>query len=675
MNLKPASSAPDTAMNPAFSCPEPPSPPPRCDPAVRGVDSRANLRKAASPASAGRLLAALIGLGLFGLFAPHARAQWITQTNYLKPGWNGVYLHVNPHHDTLSAIAGLSGPIEEIWYWDVAKSRNRIIDSPQEGEVPSQWTIWYRTNGATDRMLTGNGAYLVRVSGTAPHVWRVTGKPVTPTYQWTLSGLNFIGFPTPPNAPPNFESFLQPAPELLVGSDRLFRYQGGELGPTNPVRIVRLLAPTIPVERDEAYWARAGTTYLQYFGPFRIEGTDTAGIQFGAKSGQARFRLRNQVTNDITVSLQLLTSEPHPSNGSTPTVPPLLLRGSINTATLTYSYTNLNTAPQRLTLTGKGQVGSEVEVVVGLNRSAMAGPPGTLFAGVLRLTDSLGFSQVDMAVSAERESTAGLWVGKASVSQVSHYLKNYAKATNAAEMTQVLARLQLEEGANGYHYRRDPNTGYLLAFGGPDQKKGAYVLDGPAKVDMGTVAAPFPLRLIVHNDGSLAQLLQKVYHGIGQASNLVLTTRENLLLPTRLAEARRIVAAHLPITGDSSWPLVGEMRPGQTMLATNRLAYDDHASNPFLHTYHPDHDNLNPAFNATLAGGLESYGVTRVIALTFTAPAGDDFNSLTQGSQAMAGDYDETITLHGLGSQTREYRVRGAFALKRISEIPSLTLQ
>jgi hypothetical protein len=73
-----------------------------------------------------------------------------------------------------------------------------------------------------------------------------------------------------------------------------------------------------------------------------------------------------------------------------------------------------------------------------------------------------------------------------------------------------------------------------------------------------------------------------------------------------------------------------------------------------------------------LGRGLESYGVTRRITLTFTAPE-SHFNSLTQGSQDLAGNYAEAITFEARGSQTRQYNVLGTFTLKRISDITSLT--
>ena len=624
-----------------------------------------------------RILSWLAFLLIVG-WCHQGRAQWITQTNALRAGWNSVFLHVDASYATLDQLVGsdLTIPIQEIWYWQPALPTGQFIDSPQlPTGAGSQWSTWTRVLGTNSGLqrLTGNGAYLVRLATNAvPYNWRVKGKPVLPTYRWTLTGLNFIGFPAPVATPPTFESFLAPAPQLQQNGE-IYRYQGGELGATNPIRIFAFR--TTNVRRDQAYWVRAGESYIQYFGPIQIVQNSSSGIRFGSTLGQAQFRLRNLANVPITISLRSLASETPPVGQTNITgVPPLLLRGAVNTTNLTFGYTTLAGSTQTWTLTASGQLGSEVDVVLGLNRSQMAGAAGSLHAGVLRFTDSLGLSQIDVSVSAEKQSTTGLWVGGAAVSSVSHYLKPYAKATNNADLAALLARLQLAEGANGYHYELDPASGQVLVFGGPQTNRGSYLLDGPIKTSLGTVASPFPMRLIVHNTGGASKLLQKVYYGIGVGSNTVLATRESLLLPAKIAEARRISSVQFPTSdGNLPWNFTGAMQQGGSLTVNVPLSYDDQSSNPFLHTYHPDHDNLDAQFGSPpLSRGVESYGVTRQITLSFTAPD-NDFNSLTQGSQDFSGNYAETITFQARGSQTRQYNVLGTFTLKRISDIASLT--
>ena len=93
---------------------------------------------------------------------------------------------------------------------------------------------------------------------------------------------------------------------------------------------------------------------------------------------------------------------------------------------------------------------------------------------------------------------------------------------------------------------------------------------------------------------------------------------------------------------------------------------------PFLHTYHPDHDNLDAQFAAPLAVGDESYQVSRLVRLAVNPPA-NDFESLTAAGTQFSGQYTETITLTGRGGFTRSFDVSGAFSLNRITSTPTLT--
>ncbi len=620
-----------------------------------------------------RLAPALAAVMVAGGCLP-GQAQWLTQTNVLTAGWNAVFLHVDPSHATVDELVANTPEIQEIWYWRPALPTDQFVDSPQRPvDTVSQWSTWTRALGPSSdlKRLVGNGAYLVSASTRVALNWEVKGRPVTPTYRWTLTGLNFLGFPALPTPAPSFASFLAPAPDLLQNAE-IYRYVGGNLAPGNPQRVTAF--ETTPLSRAQAYWIRAGATYNQYFGPVQLVGLNSGAIRFGSTLGQSQLRLRNLAAVPITVTARQLPSEAPPA-GQTAIAgaPSLLLRGPLNTTNLTFDYTDLSAAPRQWTLAAGGQVGSEVEVVLGLNRSAMTGDAGALHAGVLRFTDSLGLSQLDVSVSGEKAGTAGLWVGGVAVSYVSHYLKTYAKASNEADLAALLARLQLAESADGYHYELDPGSGRVLVFGGPEHKSGSYLLDGPIKVDSGTVASPFPMRLILHNDGATTRLLQKVFIGIGLGSNVVVATREDQLLPSRLGDGRRISSVHLPVSaGNVPWNCTGSLQRGASLVVTVPLAYDDQSSNPFLHSYHPDHDNLDAQFSTTLSRGAESYSVTRRVTLTFTSPE-DNFNSLTQGSQDLMGNYAEVITFDGRAGQSREYNVLGTFTLKRISDIATLT--
>lgn len=599
-------------------------------------------------AQTGRAGCLIFGVWLLTL---SAQAQWISQSIGLKAGWNAVYLHVDASYDTLDERIAFdaSNPIQEIWLWTPTPTTMQFVQSPQEPvDSGSQWASWKRSAaGGASRLqrLIGNAAYLVYVdTNTVSYTWTVKGKPVAPHYQWTTTGLNFLGFPTVSAAPPSFETFLNLCPELQQNAE-IYQYPGGELGPNNPARVFALR--TTPVTRGKAFWIRSGNLFNRYFSPFEIAWSGDNGIDFGEKLGVRSFRLRNLTAGALTVTVHLLPSESPPA-GQTNIMgtPPLLVRGSLSPVNLTYAFTELATTNSHSwTLPAKGQSGSEIEVVLGLDRSTITSAPGELLAGVLRFTDSLGVAQVDAPVKATAGSSAGLWVGGVTVNQVGEYLKTYAR------------------------------TGAGLAV----DTNGQYMVTG-INTNLGAVGRPFPLRLILHNPETSgnAVLLQRVYCGMDANTNPVVATSESALNRSYLAQARRISAAHLPWSRDNTpWTFDGPLALSSTITTTVSLDYNDQASNPFVHTYHPDHDNLDSRFATQLDPGAESYSVQRVIQLEVVMPR-EDFASRTETGQMLSGNYSETITVLGLPragntNDARVFETRGTFGLNRIAETPTLT--
>ena len=582
-----------------------------------------------------RVLLILVAAMLMG--GASVLAQWQTQSIPLKAGWNAVYLHVDPSHATIEDLVA-GGQIEEVWLWQPAQSPDRFISDPQSPVSGQDWASWHLANFPSDSLTTliGNAAYLVRSSATI--TWDVKGKPVAPRYDWTSRGVNFIGFSTPSGAAPLFSNFLSPAQRLAAGGE-FYRYDDGDNDLT-PSRF-NALFNSVSVDRGKAYWIRHENEFNRYFGAFEVVLQNPGGIHFGEAGAQYSVRIRNKTSADLTVSLNRVASEAAPDGETAISGDvPLLLRGALNTSDLTYASASLSSQIQ-VTLKPREEIGSEVELVLGVDRTSLTGSASELYGSILRLTDSLGYTQVDLPVSASPSDASGLWVGSAVVNQVRHYLKNYEKDLDGNAVQQA---------------------------------DGSYNVTS-TRTDLGAVARPFNLRLIVHKAADSTKLLQRVYYGLNDAKAEVLATQEGLLDATRLASARRISSAHLPFSeGNAGWNLSGQFAQGQAMTATVALSHNDHGSNPFLHSFHPDHDNLDATFENLQAQGAESYGVDRAITLTFAAP-GSDFDSLVSGGNRMTGQYNEAITFKGVGAETLQIDTAGGFSLVRISRIDSLTTQ
>lgn len=617
---------------------------------------------------------------LFWVLQFNCAAQWVTQSIDLHPGWNAVFLHVDLSHTDLKFVQNdASSPIMEIWMWRPAPSTIQFFQDPQDPVgTGTQWGFWQRSTpaNATLSSLVGDSAYLVFVAGTSNYTWNLLGKPVVPGNRWSGDGQNLIGFSTPSANAPALDAFFSPVPEFRRGLE-VYHYPGGESGSPQTERVFPFMFSSKKLVRGQAFWMRNLDTFNRYSGAFDLALASRSGINFGESGGQTSFRIRNQTKAAVTVTVKLLASEAAPSGQtSIAGTPPLLIRGALNTTNLSYGYTSLNQGGSfQWTLSAAGSLGSDVEVVLGVNRAAMSGAEGALFGGLLQFTDSLGYSQLDVPVSAKITSSAGLWVGNAAVSHVGHYLHKYAKATNETHMAAILTSLGRSNG-NGTNYVLDAGTGLIIV---QTATSGAY-LSTNLVTDSGAVVRPATLRLIVHNPtgAANARLLQQVFYGADKSSNTVVSTTQSALHPDLLSYARRITAPHLPWTpSNQSWAFNGRLRSSGGITTEVVTGYDDQASNPFLHTYHPDHDNLDATFSSKLPLGQESFEIRRSLTLTSTPPL-DDFKSLTSSGGVLSGTYVETITLVGAentkgGNDQRQFVSSGVFSLNRISDVGTLT--
>ena len=125
-----------------------------------------------------------------------------------------------------------------------------------------------------------------------------------------------------------------------------------------------------------------------------------------------------------------------------------------------------------------------------------------------------------------------------------------------------------------------------------------------------------------------------------------------------------------------TWPISGEISQEGTMSAVVTVEHDDHIANPFLHTYHPDHDNLNAGFDANLNRGFESFAIQREFTFN-SVPSANGFNGMVSMGNTISGDFQEIMTLKGKITETaaneNKYTLSGSFKFVRISPLSTLT--
>ena len=203
---------------------------------------------------------------------------------------------------------------------------------------------------------------------------------------------------------------------------------------------------------------------------------------------------------------------------------------------------------------------------------------------------------------------------------------------------------------------------------------GAYVVD-ETDTSWGTVPKPMKLRVIVHNNDAttpVANLLQRVYIGNDDTNGSTLLSTEPSLLPDATPDVRRVSAVHLPWSrANQPWPFTGNFAKGGTLATKVTVEHNDHASNPFLHTYHPDHDNLDARFEKKQSQGSESYQIKREITLRLNGSQ-SGFDGLSMGGTVLSGEYEEHFTLGGTGNETRQFGMKGTVTFLRITPVANL---
>lgn len=617
------------------------------------------------------------------VFAAVARAQWQDVTYTLKGGFNAIYVHGDASHASLETHFASSPQVLEVWRWNPNPNPVQITSSSL---VPStntaEWTSWVRgDSGSKLSQLNGQAAYLIKCSGACEVTIRQ--RVVPPRTTWVRNGANFLGFPTRlATAYPTFGSYFATFP-AAIASNRIYRYEGGELGPGNPAQLFS--ASGERVDRNQAYWFEAAVVG-DFVSPITITPSDPDGLDFEKTRDVMSVRVHNRTATNVVLTITPVDSLEAPAGQAGLPAPPSvagpvpLRRRVFDAATGTYSSTPITAAytetiPQQ----------SVVDLSFAIDRTLMSANPALFYASLLRFTDGGNLQDITLPVTAIPASLAGLWIGDATVTEVEgrspaqrysctvertglRSSRMESRATKVASGT--LGPITLPPGGGPYSYQWKKDGKDLTGETGA-----TLLLSGAQATEIGldntATKRAYPLRVLLHVDNSkMASLLQQVFHfrSIGPPSAEFLYVKEDKVPATSKPNTARHVAVHLPRLPAPIAATTPITLGGAPVSFTVPLSWTDR-TNPFVHQYHPDHDNKNARFDASLPEGVESYTVTRVCKFTFLS-APPDPGTVGWGSAVIGGTYEETLT----GLHRTPITVRGTFELRRASEVGSLTL-
>lgn len=557
--------------------------------------------------------------------APGLRGQWLTQPVPLQPGWNAIYLPVQPSPAACDdQFTGL--PITAVQRYNQRVRVAQFDEDPtQLFARPAEWLTWRPNDGTNNYIrtlenLVGDAAYLIYA--TTGCTWVVAGRPVLPQIEWVAGSANMVGFQVSPDPGqrPTFADFFRYDPGIDAtpnpSEERIYSI-GTQLQHVNLTgRTTReVIAP------GKAYWVYA-QGLSDYTGGLEVYAGDAEGLVYGDDFNELVLRIRNVFGAPTTVTVRHVVSATAPAN--TPRLVaevPLLWADRADGGWAWQRWPTVSGVASR-------QLGTnEVwEIRLALDRSGMSEPfpSDALWQSLIQVSSSCGSRHYVPVSAAYAQGTdqvaaypSGLWVGQADLTHVGFV----GFDTNAA---------------------------------------------GELPLAPQPVSSPFSLRLILHagSDGSVKLLERALVATLQDVAGNVIN---------RLFTDESRVPASASVTTRLSSPAFGRIPPVtlagagflQTVEGTFVVDYDDPA-NPFKHLYHPDHDNLDPVTGGKLAEGVESFSITNHLRLTWsTNSVGGPFTALWNPDETTTGMYEQVI------SNLRHVPItlRGEFVLKRVSRV------
>ncbi|MES2923509.1 MAG: hypothetical protein V4819_18280 [Verrucomicrobiota bacterium] len=550
-------------------------------------------------------------------------AQTINQSITLQPGWNAVWLEVEPEiNQTDEVFEGM--PVSSVWTRLERTTTAEFIQSVSEAAFTKEgWQRWFppsREESVLNNLFTvqANRAYLIKLSGSVPVIWNLNGRPSLRRPEWVPDSFTLRGAPVDPAVPVTFLNFFR-------ASKAHYKATGNTLQPI--YRLNNAQGAWVPVngsevmKSGEAYWIFSEGA-SDYLAPLDAKVESGDGLDFGSELTALNLSLENHKTAPVNAMVESGTGGQ-------------ALSYAAFDPQLGKQWPELPTS-----LAVPLESGAKIQVRLAPRRKDQA---EATKQSVIKIRDGAGVRLLiptsverTMLSSSGGSLMAGLWVGNATIKAVSEAHSTNDSVTPTPTKSEFSLRVIIHVDAAG-----EPR---LLKEVIQMWKDGTYTIDGNGDTVVAT-----PGEYVLLTDDALIPQFKGAAVRDGQSVG------------------RRVSTIGYDFTTaneDKSLDLSGSFGIGQPLTATLGVP-GNHPTNPYLHKYHPDHDNLNAQFNGPAA---ESFQTTRQISFSFAAtppdgPAVPDF-----GYDEMGGNYQEVIS----GLHKNAIHLGGTFRLSRVSPIAEI---
>lgn len=555
------------------------------------------------------------------LFSGQIWAASITQDITLQPGWNAIYVEIQPDEDRIDRLFS-DIPVSSVWRWIPQTAGSDFIADPAEGLLSLDGWFGYFPPKRPEAFLTtlhrldANQAYLVHVEGVQTHTLSLTGKPVFSRKSWAVNGFSLTGFTVSDAAPPSFGDYFENSPahsDMLIytlSSDGRWSAVSSPYG--------------VSIERGEAYWVFTdGSSNWQ--GPFEVDIDGGTEVDFANITTIKAIQLANRSVAPVNLSMRRINGDATP-----------LGYQLLDEATQRTSFPDL---PAELTISL--DVNNQQSFTFAVRRGEFT---QNLYEEIIELDNGVGLLKrflvraepiqafaTTKAIAAVNPY-AGLWLSQVLVNGVS---EAQLAGTTPTDVSQ------------------------------PFPMKFMFHVDASGQVKL------LKEVLIMWKAGVMAPSADNPeFMELVQPGEEVLITNPSLIPQydgVSLRDGQPVAVRHSTVAydfNDNEEAMTGGVGFNQSLAVVLELDPQS-PSNPFRHKYHPDHDNLDPQF---LQYREEAFRVTRTMQLTFTPTDPSGQTPPDWGDSQMGGTFLETFS----GLHKNPIFVSGEFRAIRISDVSAL---
>ncbi|MCK5528799.1 MAG: hypothetical protein KAI74_03890 [Kiritimatiellae bacterium] len=567
---------------------------------------------------------------LLFLVAVVAEAQWKTQAVLLEPGWNAVYIITQPVPASCDHVFN-GVPVESVAWWSRIDGGAEYSEDPNDPFPQSaHWFKWVpgQLEASTFGSLLAGQTYLVNLETNVSVLVEIKGRAEVLNMDWLRDKYNLVGFPIISSEDVTFGDYFGFTDEVSISTT-----EGGDVQQVNSDGSVsQVYRPQMEnIGAGKAYWVKSGERVSSYIGPVKVKiGNGDKWLDYDLSQRPQTLKITNETDTNRLITIRHIASE-EPAEGidATPLagkVPLLLGRMITTNGTVREEFEML---PDLLVT--NIATGTMLELHLMPDVSALTnGAEGEAFQSILKITDessSVPVIEQNIGVvcrvpPADFYDTTGLWVGEVVVDKVSR---------------------------------------------APTRPGGSNTWDTVTPVP---VSRSYNFRVLLHSrSNGTCRILQQIYPSMltkddGDIELKLFTKAEYAkqyrndnpkALITRISSANFAPTPPIECSGDFG---------NGTVMGVVDVAFNDPV-NPFVHSYHPQHDNreINNGIETVLGAGIESFDISRELQFVF-----DEIDPMGGGNPSWnitecGGVFKERVV--GLN---KTIYVSGLFRLVKLSE-------